>query len=77
MEFSEAADRLTATRITNQDIADACGVSRNSIERARMTGEHGRTAPPGWERAVAQLAIQRSEQLSRLAEELSGSMMHQ
>ena len=69
MEFKEATDRLMQ-RVTNQDVADACGVSRNLIERARMDGEHARAAPPSWEPAIAQLARQRAHALLEFAEEL-------
>ncbi|MEX1182153.1 MAG: hypothetical protein WEF86_02885 [Gemmatimonadota bacterium] len=51
-------------------MADACGVSRNSIERARMEGGQSRTPPVGWQRALAKLAKQRGKALARLAEQL-------
>lgn len=68
MEFKEATDRLLAERVTLDEIADACGVSKNLISRARMEGEGSRSAPPKWRGALSGLARQRSSALWDLAE---------
>ena len=74
MDFKTATDRLSAAKITADDIAEACGVVRNSIARARLdpTSPAYRSPPANWQSVLARLARERVEQLSVLAVELEG-----
>lgn len=64
MTFREATDRLTTgTTYTLAQLARVFGRSVQSIQRARMTGEHARTPPPEWERTVAQVAREHAQTL--------------
>lgn len=67
MNFKEFTDRLLAASVTAQDIADAIGVSKNTVLRARMEGPNARPAPPGWESKLRDLAASRAADLSELA----------
>lgn len=69
MTFKEATDRLIG-RVTLGEIAEACGVSENTIQRARMEGVQSRPEPSGWREGVAMLARRRGGELYRLADEL-------
>jgi hypothetical protein len=69
MDFVKATDALI-DRTTLGEIAEACGVSENSVQRARMAGEGRRSPPPGWEAALAKLARKRGGELVKLAEQL-------
>lgn len=71
MDFKAATDQLTQ-RTTLSEIAEACGVSENLVQRARMTGEQSRAAPPNWREAIIQLAEERIEALRRLVTALRG-----
>lgn len=78
MTFREATDRLTTgTTYTLAQLARVFGKSTQSIQRARMTGEHARTPPPDWERTVARVAREHAQtlrveagRLEQLADEL-------
>ena len=72
MDFKTATDRLSAAKITADDIADAFGVVRNTIARARLDPSSSayRSPPEGWPPLVARLARERAGELTRLAEEL-------
>lgn len=72
MDFKTATDRLTAAKITADDIAEACGVVRNSVARARLDPSSSayRTPPPNWKPALAQLARQRIQELSAFMQEM-------
>lgn len=72
MDFKTATDRLTAAKITADDIAEACGVVRNSVARARLDPSSSayRSPPPNWKPALARLAETRARELNALAEEL-------
>lgn len=72
MDFKTATDRLTAAKITADDIAEACGVVRNSVARARLdpTSSAYRSPPPNWQPALAQLARERIAELSAVIERL-------
>jgi hypothetical protein len=72
MDFKTVTDRLSAAKITADDIAEACGVVRNSIARARLgpSSPAFRTPPPGWRPALARLVRERIHELRRLLEEL-------
>ena len=72
MDFKTATDRLSAAKITADDIAEACGVVRNSIARARLdpSSPAYRSPPPHWRPALAQLARERVTQLNGLIQQL-------
>ena len=73
MNFKDASDRLTEC-VTFSRVADSLGVAENTILRARMDRENpnARSAPSGWEKAIAELAGARARELVKLAEELEG-----
>ena len=75
MDFKTATDRLSAARITADDIAEAFGVVRNTIARARLdpSSPAYRSPPENWEPVLAQLARERMRQLAEFAEELERS----
>ena len=72
MDFKTATDRLTAAKITADDIAEACGVVRNSVARARLDPSSSayRSPPPNWRPALAQLARERIEELKAVVQEV-------
>ena len=72
MDFKTATDRLSAAKITADDIAEACGVVRNSIARARLdpASPAYRSPPPHWRPSLAQLARERIRELSAFVQEL-------
>jgi len=74
MDFKTATDRLTE-RVTADDIAQAFGVARNTIARARLepTSSAYRSPPDGWQKVLARLARERSSDLTELAAELERS----
>lgn len=71
MDFKTATDRLTAG-ITAEDIAEAFGVVRNTIARARLNrSSPAYRSPPGhWQPVLARLALVRAAELKALADEL-------
>ena len=71
MDFKSATDRLTA-RITADEIAQAFGVARNTIARARLDPSSSayRSPPERWNEVLARLARERCTQLQELAHEL-------
>ena len=71
MDFKEATDRLTECP-TLEELAAELGVALNTIARARMdpSSPNARSAPPGWEKAVAKLAEKRGRESLKLANEL-------
>lgn len=70
MEFRETTDRLIAGKITLAKVAEACGVSVNTVTRARLSGPESRPAPPGWREALLRLVREHREELKELADEL-------
>jgi hypothetical protein len=72
MDFKTATDRLSAAKITADDIAEACGVVRNSIARARLdpSSPAYRSPPPNWKPALAQLTGERIAELHAFLREL-------
>jgi hypothetical protein len=72
MDFKTATDRLTAAKITADDIAEACGVVRNSVARARLDPSSSayRSPPQNWRSALAQLTRERIEELSAFLQEI-------
>ena len=74
MNFKGASDKLTAG-VTLSRLAETMGVAENTVLRARMDPDNpnARSAPPGWEKAVAKLARGRARELLKLSEELTGT----
>jgi hypothetical protein len=72
MDFKTATDRLTE-RITADDIAEAFGVARNTIARARLDPSSSayRSPPEDWQRVLARIARERSTELKQLADDLT------
>jgi hypothetical protein len=72
MDFKTATDRLSAAKITADDIAEACGVVRNSIARARLdpSSPAYRSPPPNWKTALVQLARERIAELNGVLQQL-------
>lgn len=72
MDFKTATDRLSAAKITADDIAEACGVVRNTIARARLdpASPAYRSPPDNWARVLARLARDRGRELNAYADEL-------
>lgn len=74
MDFKTATDRLSAAKITADDLAEAFGVVRNTIARARLdlSSPAYRSPPENWRPVLARLARERSRQLAEFAEEMDG-----
>lgn len=72
MDFKTATDRLSAAKITADDIAEAFGVVRNTIARARLdpSSPAYRSPPENWRPVLAKLARERMRQLAEFAEEM-------
>ena len=71
MKFKQATDALLES-VTLEDLAEAMGVSVQAIRQARTaegSAAH-RAPPPGWEGAVAKLALRSSNRLHKLAKSL-------
>lgn len=75
MDFKTATDRLSEAKITADDIAEAFGVVRNTIARARLdpSSPAYRSPPENWQPVLARLARERSKQLSEIADQLADS----
>jgi hypothetical protein len=71
MEFVDAMARLKRC-VTDDEIADATGVSTNTIRRTRAdpATRNFRPVPSGWQKALARLARERVKELTALASEL-------
>jgi hypothetical protein len=71
MDFKTATDRL-GKKITADDLAEAFGVARNTIARARLdpSNPEYRSPPQNWRPVLARLAWERSSQLAILAKQL-------
>jgi hypothetical protein len=67
MNFKQATDALLES-ITLEDLADAMGLSVQTIRQARVTeGAKSHRAPPaGWEAAIRQLAAEREQHFKSL-----------
>ncbi|HEX6371848.1 MAG TPA: hypothetical protein VF006_23195 [Longimicrobium sp.] len=72
MDFKTATDRLSEAKITADDIAEAFGVVRNTIARARLdpSSPAYRSPPQNWHAVLARLARERSVALQAIAEVL-------
>lgn len=68
MDFRTAVKALGGA-YTQQDIADALGVSWHSVKQASLPSDSPghRNPPEGWERALVKLAEKRSEEMDDLA----------
>jgi hypothetical protein len=75
VDFKTATDRLSAAKITADDIAEAFGVVRNTIARARLdpSSPAYRSPPDLWQPVLARLARERIRELTALAEEIESS----
>jgi hypothetical protein len=73
MEFREAVAVLGQT-VTTAEIADAAGVSVDSVRQARLRpgGSGYRPPPQGWRDVVIRLAEERIRRLEQLVKELRG-----
>jgi len=71
MDFKTATDRVAGC-ITHAEIAEACGVSIQSIRQARMdpSSPSYRNPPAGWEAVLARLARARARTLEAFADKL-------
>lgn len=71
MDFITANDALTAC-LTHAEIAEATGVSVQTVRQARLALDHPNNRPPpqGWQKAIATLARERAGELVKLAKEL-------
>jgi len=74
MDFVEAMERLKRA-VTDDEIAEATGVSTNTIRRTRAdpSTRNYRPPPAEWRRVLAKLAEERANQLLRLQAELESS----
>lgn len=72
MDFKTATDRLSAAKITADDVAEAFGVVRNTIARARLdpSSPAYRSPPEHWRPVLARLARERSRRLAEFADEM-------
>lgn len=72
MDFKTATDRVAGC-ISHAEIADAAGVSIQTVRQARMSPDSAsyRNPPAGWQAVLAELAAKRSGELAAFAEELS------
>lgn len=72
MDFKTATDRLASANLTLDDVAEAAGVTLNTISRARLdpSSDSYRSPPPNWREALIRLARDRGGELAGLAEEL-------
>ena len=73
MDFKAATDLLGRV-VTQQEIADAAGVSHAAVRQARLdpSSSSYRRPPDGWQAAIAKLARERAAELLELAGELEG-----
>lgn len=71
MDFVEAMERLKRS-VTDDEIAEATGVSTNTIRRTRAdpSTRNFRPPPAGWPQVLARLARSRSDEMALLADEL-------
>jgi hypothetical protein len=69
MDFKTATDRVAGC-ISHAEIAEAAGVSVQTIRQARLdpSAPGHRPAPAGWQEVLARLARDRSLQLAAFAE---------
>lgn len=68
MDFKTATDRIAGC-ISHAEIAEAAGVSIQTIRQARMdpSSPSFRNPPAGWQAVLARLARERSRELAEFA----------
>lgn len=71
MNFKETADEMSHLGISATEIAEAAGVSLNSISRARIETSNSRPPPKEWKAICRTLILERVAALSSLAAELA------
>jgi hypothetical protein len=71
MDFKTATDRVAGC-ITHVEIAEAAGVSIQTIRQARMdpSSSSYRNPPAGWQEVLARLARERSRELAAFADQV-------
>lgn len=71
MDFKTATDRVAGC-ISHAEIAEAAGVSIQTIRQARMDPDSPsyRNPPVGWQGVLARLARQRSRALAAFADQV-------
>lgn len=71
MDFKTATDRVAGC-ITHVEIAEAAGVSLQTIRQARMDPDSPsyRNPPAGWQGVLARLARRRSGELAAFADQM-------
>jgi hypothetical protein len=74
MDFKTATDRVAGC-ISHADIAEAAGVSVQTIRQARLDASAPGNRPPPmrWKEVLIELALRRSKELAEFAQELSRS----
>ena len=74
MSFVEVTDRLMASNVGLQEVAEALNVSYSTVRATRLhvASSSHRHPPAGWEQALAKLARKKGGDLLKLAEELEG-----
>jgi transcription initiation factor TFIIIB Brf1 subunit/transcription initiation factor TFIIB len=74
VNFVEASERLKRA-VTDDEIAEATGVSTNTIRRTRAdpTTRNYRPPPTGWQAIFSRLARERARDLDALASELDAT----
>lgn len=72
MDFKTATDRVAGC-ISHAEIAEAAGVSVQTIRQARLdpSAPGHRPPPVGWQAVLVRLAREHSAQMSQLADELA------
>lgn len=75
MDFKTATDRVAGC-ISHAEIAEAAGVSVQTIRQARLdpSAPGHRPPPVGWQDTLGRLARQRAQDLNLLADRLSGQV---
>jgi hypothetical protein len=76
MDFKTATDRVAGC-ISHAEIAEAAGVSIQTIRQARMDPGSAsyRNPPAGWQAVLVALARKRSEDLADFAKQLHASSL--
>lgn len=72
MDFKAATDRVAGC-ISHAEIAEACGVSIQTIRQARMDPQSAsyRNPPAGWSVVLSTLARRKAAELGRFADMLT------
>jgi hypothetical protein len=74
MDFKTATDRVAGC-ISHAEIAEAAGVSVQTIRQARLdpSAPGHRPPPPNWREVLVRLALQRSSELAAFAGKLTSA----